>query len=77
MFREVAVIGLPNDEVGEAPTAFIVLREGVEASDEIRQEIIDLIKSEFVNNEVMNNSSLESCSFICAFFVLSRSIRCL
>lgn len=53
MFREVAVIGLPNDEVGEAPTAFIVLREGVEASDEIRQEIIDLIKSEFVNNEVM------------------------
>lgn len=45
MRREVAVIGVPDDEVGEAPTAFVVLNEGMEPSEEFRQEIADLVKS--------------------------------
>ncbi|OQR66733.1 luciferin 4-monooxygenase-like [Tropilaelaps mercedesae] len=45
--KEVAVIGLPNDEVGEAPTAYVVLNEGVDPSEELRQKLVDMVKEEF------------------------------
>ena len=37
---EVAVVSRPHDMKGEVPIAFVLLRSGIEASDEIRKELI-------------------------------------
>lgn len=42
--REVAIIGLPDDKVGEAPAAYVVLKDEVEPSDELRKQIADMVK---------------------------------
>ncbi|XP_022689268.1 4-coumarate--CoA ligase 1-like isoform X2 [Varroa jacobsoni] len=45
--KEVAIIGLPDDKVGEAPAAYVVLKDEVEPSDELRKQIADMVKEEF------------------------------
>lgn len=42
--REAIVIGLPDQKYGEAPTAYIVLNEGHSPSDELKQELLDMVK---------------------------------
>ena len=44
--KECAVVGLPDDERGQAVSAFIVLSEGVSASPELAKELQDFVKRE-------------------------------
>ncbi|OQR73926.1 4-coumarate--CoA ligase 6-like [Tropilaelaps mercedesae] len=44
---EVNVIGLPHETYGEAPTAYIVLSEGHAPSNELKEELIGIVKREF------------------------------
>jgi 2-aminobenzoate-CoA ligase len=44
--KECAVVGLPDDERGQAVSAFIVLHEGVGASGELAQELQAFVKRE-------------------------------
>ncbi|ALL79719.1 acyl-CoA synthetase (plasmid) [Pseudonocardia sp. EC080610-09] len=43
--HDVAVVGLPDPEMGEKVTAFVQPRDGVEAGPELGQEIIEFVKS--------------------------------
>ena len=54
--REAAVIGVPDDESGEVPRAFVALREGETVSDE------DLMA--FVNGQVANYKAVRSVVFV-------------
>ncbi|XP_022656063.1 4-coumarate--CoA ligase 1-like isoform X2 [Varroa destructor] len=45
--KEAIVIGLPDKKYGEAPTAYIVLNKGHSPSDELKQELLDMVKREF------------------------------
>jgi len=42
--NDVAVIQIPDEDSGELPRAYIVLRDGVEATDERKQEIYEWVK---------------------------------
>lgn len=42
--KEVVIIGLPDENLGEAPTAYVVLNDGHEATEELREELKDSIK---------------------------------
>jgi 2-aminobenzoate-CoA ligase len=44
--KECAVVGLPDVERGQAVSAFIVLRDGVEQSDALAKELQDFVKKE-------------------------------
>ena len=44
---EVAVVGMPDELRGEVLEAFVVVREGVSASDELTGELQDLVKKKF------------------------------
>jgi 2-aminobenzoate-CoA ligase len=44
--KECAVVGLPDEERGQAVSAFIVLAEGVQPGPELAKEIQDFVKSE-------------------------------
>jgi len=46
MVAEAAVIGKPHEVKGESITAFVVLRAGVEISDELRSTLIKHVSSE-------------------------------
>jgi len=37
---EAAVVGIPHEIKGQVPFAYVVLKEGVEPSDELKQELI-------------------------------------
>jgi acyl-coenzyme A synthetase/AMP-(fatty) acid ligase len=53
---DAAVIGIPDDEAGEIPAAFVVLREGAEATaDEIK---------EFVAGQVASYKQIRQLTFI-------------
>jgi acyl-coenzyme A synthetase/AMP-(fatty) acid ligase len=53
---DAAVIGLPDDEAGEIPAAFVVLKEGQEATE---QEI-----QEFVAGQVAHYKQVRRLTFI-------------
>lgn len=42
--KEIVIIGLPDENLGEAPTAYAVLNDGYEATDELREELENMIK---------------------------------
>jgi len=42
---EVAVVSRPHDIKGEVPIAFVLLKSGVEHSDEIRKELVKTVDS--------------------------------
>jgi 2-aminobenzoate-CoA ligase len=44
--KECAVVGLPDEERGQAVSAFIVLSEGLSASSELAKELQDFVKQE-------------------------------
>jgi 2-aminobenzoate-CoA ligase len=44
--KECAVVGLPDEERGQAVSAFIVLSEGTRASPELAKELQDFVKKE-------------------------------
>ena len=44
--REVAVVGTPDEERGQIVTAFIVLAEGIEGSQDLVHELQDYVKAE-------------------------------
>jgi len=44
--KECAVVGLPDEERGQAVSAFIVLHEGASASAELAQELQSFVKQE-------------------------------
>jgi len=44
--KECAVVGLPDEERGQAVSAFIVLSEGNTASPELAKELQDFVKRE-------------------------------
>jgi len=43
--HDVAVVGLPDPEMGERVTAFVQTRPEIEPSDELAEEIIAFVKS--------------------------------
>jgi acyl-CoA synthetase (AMP-forming)/AMP-acid ligase II len=50
--RDVAVIGIPHDKWGESIHAVIILHEGKEATDELREEIKKLARSKIAAYKV-------------------------
>ena len=50
--RDVAVIGIPHDKWGEAVHAVIILHEGKEATDELKEEIKKLARSKIAAYKV-------------------------
>ncbi|MCF8587944.1 acyl-CoA synthetase [Gordonia liuliyuniae] len=49
---DVGVIGLPDDDLGEAATGFVQLVDGVHASDELATELIDYARAELAAYKV-------------------------
>jgi acetyl-CoA synthetase len=47
-----AVIGVPDERKGQVPKAFVVLRPGVEASDELAQELRQHVRTRLAPHEV-------------------------
>ena len=47
-----AVIGVPDERRGEVPKAFVVLKEGREPSDELADELRDLVRRRLAAHEV-------------------------
>jgi acetyl-CoA synthetase len=43
---EAAVVGFPHEQKGQGIYAYVTLMEGVEPSDELKQELIQLVRSE-------------------------------
>jgi acetyl-CoA synthetase len=43
---EAAVVGFPHDIKGQGIYAFVTLMEGIEPSDELRKELVDLVRNE-------------------------------
>jgi 2-aminobenzoate-CoA ligase len=44
--KECAVVGLPDEDRGQAVSAFVVLGEGASASPELAKELQDFVKKE-------------------------------
>ncbi len=42
--EDVAVMSIPNDYTGERPKAYVVLKDGIEGSQELRQELIKYVQ---------------------------------
>ena len=42
--KEVVIIGLPDENLGEAPTAYVVLNGGFEPQESLREELTNMIK---------------------------------
>jgi acetyl-CoA synthetase len=49
---EVAVIGIPDKERGNAIKAFIVLKKGINPSEEIKKEIQDWVRKNLASHDV-------------------------
>jgi acetyl-CoA synthetase len=47
-----AMIGVPNERKGQVPKAFVVLRPGVEPSDELAQEFHQHVRTRLAPHEV-------------------------
>jgi long-chain acyl-CoA synthetase len=58
--EEVAVIGIPHGRLGEVPKAFVVLKEGADATE---QELVALSQSKLANFK-----ALEEVEFVDAGF---------
>ena len=43
---EAAVVGVPHDIKGQGIYAFVILNEGVEASEELRKDLVQLVRKE-------------------------------
>ncbi len=46
LVAEAAVVGFPHEITGQGIYAYVTLKAGVEGSDELRQELIDLVRKE-------------------------------
>jgi long-chain acyl-CoA synthetase len=47
--RMSCVIGIPHDSQGEVPKAFIMLKDDVQGTDKLKEEIIDFCKSQLIS----------------------------
>jgi acetyl-CoA synthetase len=47
-----AVIGVPDERRGEVPKAFVVLRPGVEATDDLADELRAHVRTRLAGHEV-------------------------
>jgi len=48
----VAVVGVPDERKGQVPKAFVVVREGVEPSDELAEELRQLVRRRLAPHEM-------------------------
>jgi acyl-CoA synthetase (AMP-forming)/AMP-acid ligase II len=58
--EEVAVIGVPHDRVGEVPKAFVVLKQGAEATE---QELVELSRSKLAHFKALGEISFVDSGF--------------
>jgi long-chain acyl-CoA synthetase len=58
--EEVAVIGVPHDRLGEVPKAFVVLKQGAEATE---QELVELSRSKLAHFKALEEISFVDSGF--------------
>ena len=58
--EEVAVIGIPHDRLGEVPKAFVVLKQGADATE---QELVDLSRSKLAHFKALAEVSFVDSGF--------------
>jgi len=58
--EEVAVIGVPHDRLGEVPKAFVVLKQGAEATE---QELVERSRSKLAHFKALEEVSFVDSGF--------------